>query len=147
MPVFQDFCDDLMIRRKLFQNVGRGGNGFPLAVARRSGQFQILEQYFAQLLRRADVERLAGDAVDLLGEPPDGGVHEDGQAAELDRVDANAVRFHAGQHTGQRQIDAFVKLAQAARIDLRTEFFLQFESDVGLLLQRRAKLQIEAALR
>ena len=65
LPVLQHLAHDLVVRRQLFQHVRGGGDDLALAVLHRRGQLQILEQDPPQLLRRADVERLSGERVDL----------------------------------------------------------------------------------
>ena len=53
--------------------VEQAGARLPLADlgALAAGQLQTVEQQFAELLRRAEIELVAGEAVDLLLEPRD----------------------------------------------------------------------------
>ncbi len=147
LPVFEHLAHDLVLGRQFLQHVGRGGNRLALAVLHRRRQLQILEQNVAQLLRRADVERLARQRVDLAGEPRDLAFHQPREPLQLRRIDADAGPLHARQHAGQRQFDGGVQFAQAARIHRRRELLTDFERDIGMLLGRRAQLQIEAPAR
>ena len=74
--------------------------------------------------------------MNLVDQAADLGVHEDGEAAQLFPVDADAGRFHAGEHAGERKLDGVVKLAQTARVHFRAELFVQLEHGIGLLLGR-----------
>src|SRR5439155_9297398 len=56
-------------------------------------------------------------------------------------------RFHAGQDASQRQLHRLVELAEAASVDLWRKLLVQLERTIGLLLDCRAELQIEAPLR
>src|SRR5439155_13396563 len=101
LAVLEHLPNDLVLGRELFEDIGGGRDRFPLPVTDGSGELQVLEQNLAELLGRADIERLAGDRVDLLGEPPDRGIHDDRESSQLDRIDANAVRLHPGEHAGE----------------------------------------------
>ena len=105
LAVFQHLAHDLVFRGQRLQNVDRGGARLPLAVFHRRGQLQIVEQHVAQLLRRADVERPAGEPVDVRGEARDLRLHQRGEALQFVVVDADAGAFHARQHAGQREFD------------------------------------------
>ena len=72
LPVFQHLARDFMLGRQAFQHIRGGGNCFAFAVLHRRGQIQFLKQNLSQLLRRIDIERLAGQLVDLGREPLDG---------------------------------------------------------------------------
>ena len=115
----------------------------PLPYFTGAGSFRSSNSTLAELLRRADVERLAGQLVDLGGEARDLGLHQAGEALQLDGVDADAGALHARQHARQRQLDRLVELAQAALIDRGCELVPDFQRDVGVLLGRGAELQVE----
>ena len=117
LPVLQNLAGDFVIGRQAFQHIRRGGNGFSLAVLHGCGQIQFFKQDFSELLRRIDVERLAGQFVDLGREPLDDSIELSGEHLELHRLNADAGLFHACQHACQRQIDLLVDFAQAFGID------------------------------
>jgi len=137
--------NDFVIGGERFQNVGGGGNGFALAIFHRRGQSQVFKQNLAQLLRRADVEWPAGKRVNLPGKRADPGFHDGREAGQLGSVDAHAVRFHARQHGGERQLDLVVQRAQAARLDLRREQLKKLERDIGALLGGSTQLDVQFA--
>jgi len=118
LPVGQHLAHDFVLRGQFVEHVGGGGEGFPLGLLGR-GQLQIHEQHASQLLRGADVERLACQHVDLGGELRDFRLHDPGEALQLYGVDAYARALHARQHAGQGQFDFVVEPAQAAGIDRR----------------------------
>ena len=63
LPELEHLAADLVLDGELFEHVGGGRDGLALAVFHRRGQPQVLEQHFAQLLRRVDVEGAAGEGV------------------------------------------------------------------------------------
>ena len=76
--------------------------GLALAVG---GQPEPLEQHLAELLRRADRERAAGQLVGLLLELGHLVGHPRGDLGQQVRVDADAGVLHRRQHGHQRQLD------------------------------------------
>ncbi len=76
--------------------------GLALAVG---GQSEPLEQHLAELLRRADRERAAGQLVGLLLELGHLVGHPRGDLGQQVRVDADAGVLHGRQHVHQRQLD------------------------------------------
>ena len=136
-----------MIRCQLFQYVRRGGDGFALAVLDGRRQVHLLEQHLPHLLRRADIKRAPGQAVDLARQPRDFRLHQARHPLQLDRVDPHAGALHPRQHPRQRQLDRFVQVAQAARIHRRAELAPDLERDIGVLLGRRTQFQVQPAPR
>ena len=76
LPVFEHLAHDLVIGRQVFQHVGGGGDGLALSILHGRGQIQIFEQHAPQLLRRADVECLPRQRVDLGGQPRNLALHQ-----------------------------------------------------------------------
>ena len=100
-------------------------------------QPQILEQHAPKLLRRADVERLPRQLVDLHREPRNFGFHQLREPLQLERIDQDAGEFHARQHARQRQLDrSRTSLRKSARVDFRAHSLVQFERVIGVLLGR-----------
>src|SRR5262245_52146437 len=76
-------------------SVGAPGAGFGAAAAR---QAHLVEQDFAELLGRADIEILAGKLPDLVFEPRDGLGERTGEARERGPLDLDAGALHLGEH-------------------------------------------------
>ena len=82
----------------------------PLAALRAlaARQLQPLEQDLAELARRAQVELVADEAVDLLLEPRDALRECRGQAREDGAVDPDAGPLHLGDHGHERALERLV---------------------------------------
>ena len=98
LAVFQHLARYLVLGRQALQHIRRGRDSLALAVLHRRGQIQFFKQDLAELLRRVDVEWLAGQLVDFRRKPLDGGVELFGENLELHRLDADAGLLDARQH-------------------------------------------------
>src|SRR5205814_3385104 len=68
LPVFEHQSSNLMLASESFKDVRRSRGRLSLAVLHRRRKLEIVIENFGQLLRRIDVERRAGNRMDLLGE-------------------------------------------------------------------------------
>ncbi len=98
-----------------------------------AGQLEFAEQDVAELLRAAEIERLAGERLRLvlkrrrlLGELA-------GEAREHLAIDRNAAPFHAREHRHERAFERLVDRADALGDEPRLEQPPQAERKVGLL--------------
>ena len=108
LAVLEDLHRQRMaLRREVFQHRGVGRPGAVL-VALAAGQLLFVEQDFAQLLGRADVELAAGDLVDLALEFGQPLLEVGTEPLELQRIDLDAGGFHRQQHRDQRPLDGLV---------------------------------------
>jgi hypothetical protein len=110
LPVLEKLGRQRMVFGQRLQHFLIGGR--PRLGALDDGKLQLVEQDGAQLLGRVDVERLAGQGVNFLGQPLDLGVQLGGKGAQVVDVDADAGHLHLQQHIHQRQLDALVQLPQ-----------------------------------
>ena len=96
---------------EIVQHLGAGCPGTVL-VPLAAGQRHLVEQDFAQLLGRADIEFLSGQLVNLGHKfrHPAGKILAEG--AQLRDIDQNAFPFHIGQHMNQRAFDGFINGCQ-----------------------------------
>ena len=93
----------------------------------------FVEQYLAELLGRADRERVAGELVDLALEHVDASGEVVGQVGEQLAVDRDAGAFHVDQHRDQRSLDRFVDRHHALGEQPGLERLVQPAGDVGIL--------------
>ncbi len=117
--VLQYQRDDGVLIRELGEDVFGGGVLLGGGARRLVGHLQLLVEYVAQLLRRADVEAFAGQPVDFL---------LDGVAllGELPRifpqrlnVDTNAFLLHIHQHIHQRKLYLLIEMLELGVAQLR----------------------------
>ncbi len=82
---------------------------FPLAAlgALAARKLQAVEQQFTELLRRAEIEFLADETVDLLFEPGDRLRERGSQTAQHAAVDENTRGLHLGQAPARAAVRAF----------------------------------------
>ena len=122
-----------IVGRELLQHflVGRRLSGRGLLHHR---QVHPLEQDFAQLLRRAEVERLPGELVRLLLQRHHPLAQFAALLREQLRVDQDAVALHAEQHFAHRHLDLRVDVVELrVRGNRRMERAMQAQRDVGVL--------------
>ena len=113
LPPFDDPARQLVAL--LGEVLEGGGRGRPLA--RRgllaAGQLHLSEQDVPELLGRADIERLAGELMDL-GLEPGGALGEfAGEACQDLPVDGDPACLHAGQDRRQGSLQAFIDRGHA----------------------------------
>jgi hypothetical protein len=97
---------------KIFQQLRRGRPlaGLGLRAAR---QAHLAEQDVTELLRRADVDALADQAVDFLLQAGSALRQFAGEPRQNLAVDRDAALFHPGQHRHQRPLQPFIDRDQA----------------------------------
>ena len=119
---FQNLGDDFMpCFRQRFQHIGRGriSAGLALAAAR---QTHFAEQHIAQLLRRADIERMPGEFVNFLFQRFAGAWRSRSLCcAQNFGIDAHADAFPSAPRRNQRPFDAFINARHMLLRDLRLE--------------------------
>ena len=121
----------MTLRRHVFQHIGIGGPGAGLGLA-AAFHLHLVEQDFAQLLGRADIEFLAGQLVDfgfqqhlLLGKII-------GQLAQHFRINGDAGALHVGQHHHQRPLQRLIDGALAGLLQFRLQHHVQAQGDIGI---------------
>ena len=97
----------MSLRCQLFENVGIGGPGAGLRPA-AAFELELAEENVAELLGRADVERLAGAFVDFGFQPLHPLREFVGQPAQEIGIDDDAGLLHFGQHADQRTFQGFI---------------------------------------
>ena len=101
--------------RQLFERLLVGAGLVRLRRALLHGQLELLEQQFAVLLGRGDVELPAGRLVDLLFDALQLPLHLDAELLQERRIDADAGVLHLGQHADERDFEGVVERAQLGR--------------------------------
>ena len=128
----EDAGGELVHGGEVFEHVGAGGIGAGLALL-AAFERHLVEEDFAELLRRADVELAACQRVDLLLELGHLLGELAGHAGERVAVDLDAVAFHLGQHRHEGAFEGFVDGGDAGRVELRLEDVPEAEGDIGIL--------------
>ncbi len=112
------------------RGVGRIGAGLALLAA---GQAELAEQHVAQLLRRADVELVAGEDIGLalvLGHA----LREiRGEGVQRLAVDLDALPLHLGDDRRERPLDRLVERGHALADEAPPEQRMQAQHHVGKL--------------
>ena len=132
-PVFQDDARQLVFLREFLEHFLRRG-GLARAGLLPDGKALFREQDFLQLLRRVEVERLAGGLVRLhleFGEP-----FREFAALFLQQfaVDQHAVVLHLEQDRHERLLDLLVDLEERRLLLERSvQDVVQLQRDVGVL--------------
>ena len=80
-------------------------------------QTEVIEEHAPELLRRADVERLAGSSINFGLQPLDVGVHARAQVDQRFRIERDAGAFDLGQHDGHRNFDVGVEAQLIAPLE------------------------------
>ena len=119
LPVIEYLLHHRVLRCQPFQNIGRRRDRFAFPITERSRQAHLLEQHFAELLRRRDVELALRQCVNFAGQPRDFRFEQSRQPRKLRRIHPDTGMFHARQHAGQRQFDVLIQPAQSAPVDFR----------------------------
>ena len=121
----------MALGRHFFQRIHIGGPGAGLGLA-AAFQAHLVEQDFAQLLGRADIEILARQLVNFRLQPALRFAEIIGQTAQQFRVNRNAGAFHIGQHHHQRAFQTFV-YAQLSRLgQLGLQQHMQAQGHIGV---------------
>ena len=117
-------------QREFFEHFHRRGRRARGARALQHRQLQLVEEHLAELLGRADVERLAGLPEDLGGQRVHLVFHPRGLAAEGVRVDLHADAFQAGQNRHERQFELVVHRGHARGLEFRHEAFAELPRQI-----------------
>ena len=129
LPIFEDQADDRVLVAQRLQRVGIGR--VPRLGPLAHLEAKVFKEDFRQLLRRVQVELLAGD---LLHFGLDGG--ELGAKLILHRfevrhVDGDALRLHIGEHAGQRELDLMEEVVNPEIAHLGLEPRSEIEDGFG----------------
>ena len=111
LAVAQDEVGQGMDGRQLREHLGIGG--VPSLVLLHRGQLQHLEEDVGQLLGRTQVERLAGQFVNLGRETVHLGLGLAPQRLQTLHVDGGAHALHDGEHPHERQVDVGIGVPAA----------------------------------
>ena len=122
----------MALRRQVLEDADVGRPRAVL-VAPAARQVLLVEQDLAQLLGRADVERPAGELVELLLELEHALLELGRELAQLRRVDLDAGLLHAEQHRDQRPLDGLVDADHVLAGEPGLELRPQLHGDVGVL--------------
>jgi hypothetical protein len=131
--VVEDHLRQLVLYGQLLQHVLRGGR---LALRRlaQHRQLEAVVEHLLDLLRRADIERGAGQLEGLLLELFHLLRQPLAMPGEHAAVDANAVALHGGQHRHQGHFYLFEQLPQALFLrQPRPQRVVKPQRDVGVL--------------
>src|SRR5690348_7557757 len=128
----EDARRQIMRQRELLEHgsIGAIGAGLALAPARQS---QLVEQHFAELLGRADVEGMAGETVDLALQLDKARAEILREPVELAAVDADAGALHGRDDADQRPLDGLIEGEAPLAEQTRLERAMETQRDVGLL--------------
>ncbi len=126
----EDLARDGMQGRQLFEHVGVGGEPGLRAAHRRQGELR--EEQLLQLLRRAEVDVIPRDLVDLGFEHGHGLAGSLRERGERGDVEADAVRLDRGQHERQWTLELVEDLREPARLDGLAQALADREAHFGL---------------
>ena len=122
----------MALRGQPLEHIGAGrvGAGLALLAAR---QRHFVEQHFAKLLGRADVEVTPGELVNLLAEFCNPLFEIVRQGPQHLRIDLNTSLLHLLQHANQRPFDPLIDRDHMLRHQPGLEDIVQRQRDVGIL--------------
>ena len=118
--------------RQLLERGGVGAPG-PGLGAPPAGQAHLVEQDLAELLGRADIERLAGKLPDLVLEPRDGLGEGQRQGSERRLLDLHAMPLHLRQDRRQRPLQRLIDGGDGFGREPGFEDHPEPEADIGFL--------------
>ena len=133
-PVEDAGREVVALRRQLLQHVGAGAPGAGLA-ALAALQAHALEEDLAELLRRADVELLAGEGLDLVLQRRHALREVPRQPRERGAVDLDAMRLHRREHGDERALHGLVDPGDAGERQARLQRHPQPQDDLRLLAE------------
>ncbi len=119
--VFEDQPGELMVLRQFFEHVVGGGECLRLLRLAAGLKTHLLEQDLPQLHRREDVEVLAGEGIDPLGQLVDLRTDLVGQCLQGLAVDQHAHPFHLGQDRGKRHLEVQEEIEQGVSLETRDQ--------------------------
>ena len=120
------------IRGKVLEDVGRGGIGTRLGFL-AAFKPHLVEQDFAKLLWRSDIELLAGKIENLAIERIHPGREIIRHPRQNRRIDRDAGIFHRRQHRDQRPFQPFIDRRHTFNGKPRAQHLPQPQRDVGIL--------------
>ena len=108
-PPLQHLARQIVDEGELFEHVHRGRGRLRLAGTLAGRELQLLEEDCRQLARRVDVERLAGEGVDLRLQRRQLRVHRHRLRAQRVDVEQYPGAFQVGEHGYERQLEVAVQ--------------------------------------
>jgi hypothetical protein len=115
LTILQHLCGDRKTAREPGQHFDTGCvAGLVLAAVR---QAEVVEEDASELLRRADVERLAGRSVNRALQPFDVGIDARAQIDKRGRIERNAGAFDLRQHHGNGNLDVRIEAELLAPLE------------------------------
>ena len=132
-PPFENQARQVVHQRQLLEHFDRrrGGAGLDVALERR--QLQLVEQDPRQLLRRIDVERLAGELEDLVA--ADRQLTFDVLRLRRERggIDAHAGALDRREHRNERPLEIAIDAVQPLGCEHRRQPVGQLQRQIGPL--------------
>ena len=131
--VVEYLFDDGVFRLEAFEDL-LGGDVLSLALGLLGlvGDFKFVEEHFAHLLGRGDVEFFARQLVDFLFDLAHAGREVFGCLPQGLRVDAHAVALHVGQHGDERHLYFLKQPAGVVLVEFLLQDVFQLQRDVGV---------------
>ena len=139
LPPFQHHVDELAVLLGQFlaggEIVQQARARFPLPRLglAAAGQLEVVEQEFAELLGRSEIELVPGEIVDLRFEPRHALPERRRQPRQDVSVDLDSRAFHVRQHAHQRPLQRLVHAGHALRCEAGLQCHPQAQRDVGIL--------------
>ncbi len=129
--VLEDLARDRVELRQLLEHVGVGREaGLRLA---RLGQRELLEQQLLELLRRADVDGVTGELVDLAFERLQAASDVGAEGAQVSNVQADAVELHDPEHARERNLEVAEQPVELFLDHARQQQVRQPQRRIGVL--------------
>jgi len=129
LPVLEDRGDDFVLVPQRLERVCVGRVAGLRALA--DGKPEVFEEDLGELLRRVQVEFLAGQLLDLGFEGGELAAQLVLHVLQVGHVDRDALRLHVGQHAGERQLDLVEEVVDAEVAHLGFESRPQVEDRLG----------------
>jgi len=125
----EDAARQVVGQGELLEHRGVGGIGAGLALL-AAGEAELAEQHVAQLLRRADVELVAGEDIGLALELGHALGEVGGEGVQRRAVDLDAGTLHRGDDRRQRPLDRLIKRHHALAHQAALEQLVQAQGHV-----------------
>ena len=130
--VLQYLAYDVVLAAEAFEHFFGGDVLAGLGLLGFLHQLEAVEEHFAHLLGRGDVEGSACQGVDVFLDLPDAGVEVRGRLLQGFRVEAHAVALDVHEDGHERHLYFIEEMFHALRLEFLLEDVLQLEGDVGV---------------